>query len=144
MSFSGNQYSVGSDAKLTIMANGVPVRATLLVDFQAKQETADLESIGIDGVTRYRSLEKGWSIDLTFDRGDSIIDDFFAAKEAARYAGQAPPHVTITQTINNPNGTISRYRFEGVALKFDDAGTWAGDKTVQQKVSGKASRRVAA
>jgi hypothetical protein len=135
-------FNVGSDQKLTILVNGAPLRATILTDFNSKQMVAEIDSVASDGVNRFRSLEKGWDIDMTFDRADSTIDDFIAAKEAARYSGQQPPEVVVTQRIRNADGSSSRYRYEGIALRLDDAGSWKGDGKVEQKLSGKASRRI--
>jgi hypothetical protein len=50
--------------------------------------------------------------------------------------------VTITETIAEVSGAITQYRYLGALLKLDDAGDYAGDATVKQKVSFVCSRRV--
>src|SRR5579862_4440136 len=138
-----NVYNIGSDVKLTILNNGAPIAAAILTEFQSKQETEKLKSIGIDGVSRPRHVELGWSGTFKFDRGNSILDDFFALKEAARYAGLPPPVMTIFESITSPNdGSTQKYRYDGVSVTLDDAGTKGGDKKVEQSVSCDASRRI--
>lgn len=136
-----SDFNVGSDTRLNLLASGLIVKFAKLTGFSSKQMTNGLESEGIDGVTAFRDLEKGWEGDFDYDRASSVIDDFFAAKEAARYAGQQPPVIQISQTIRELNGTKTKYRFEGVTLKYDSAGKWEGNKKVEQKISFKASRR---
>jgi len=143
MSGPGQAFSVGSDTTLTIISNGAPVAATILTSFEPKQVTTQVKSKAITGVTNARDLEEGWDLDIEWDRGDSTIDDYFAAKEAARYAGQQPPVIFISETIKEPDGvTISRYRYGPCTLKYDSAGKRAGDAKIEPKASGFASRRI--
>lgn len=137
-----NNYNIGSDAVLTLLSDGAPVSATILTSFNSKQEVAEVESDGIDGVVRPRTIEKGWSGSFTYDRVNSTIDDYFALKESNRYAGLPPPVVSISETIANADdGSVSKYRYDTVALKLDDAGKKAGDTKIEQTISFRASRR---
>lgn len=135
-------FNVGSDSKLTIISGGTRLSAKIRTGFEAKQITSKLKSVASDGVNRYRELEEGWEGTLEFDRADSTLDDFFALKEANRYAGIAPPSVTITETNSELNGSITIYRFDGVTLKMDTAGKRDGDKKVDVKIGWTASRRI--
>jgi hypothetical protein len=136
------QYGIGSDTTLTILINGQLFVHQIINDFEAKQLTTRLKSVGMDGVNRYRELEEGWDGTFSFDRGDSALDDFFAAKEAGRYAGQAPPVITITETtIGAETRVPAKYRYDGVTLKFDTIGSRSGDKKIDEKVGWAASRR---
>lgn len=134
-------FNVGSDQKLTIISGGTRLSAPIRTGFEAKQMATKVTSKASDGVNRFRELEEGWEGSLDFDRASSVLDDYFALKEANRYAGIAPPSVTITETNTELNGTITIFRFEGVTMKLDTAGKREGDKKVDQKVSWTASRR---
>lgn len=140
----GQSYNVGSDTKITILVNGNPLGAQIMTNFEAKQDTTQTKSTAIDGKTRARELPMGWNLDMEWDRGNSVIDDFFVTEEANRFNGLQPSDVTILETTTNPDGTVSRYRFEGCALKQDTAGDRKGDAKVTQKASAYASRRKAA
>lgn len=140
----GQKYNVGSDTKITILVNGAPFGAQIMTKFEAKQETTQTKSTAIDGRTRARELPVGWNLDMEWDRGNSIVDDFFVQEEANRYSGLQPSDVSLLEVTTNPDGTISRYRFEGVTMKQDTAGERAGDSKVTQKASAFAARRKAA
>jgi hypothetical protein len=138
-------FNIGSDTSLTIVVNGATLVHKIITSFEAKQKSADLASVAIDGVNRFRYLEQGWDLSFDYDRADSRLDDFFAAKEAGRYAGFAAPAITITETTVDPNtGVPAKYRYEGVTLKLETAGAREGDKKVEEKVTGMASRRIKA
>lgn len=140
----GEQFNIGSDTRITILKNGLPVAAAILTSFEAKQLTTRVTSKKIDGKTNSRELPEGWDLDFEFDRGNSQIDDLFVAEEELRYAGQPPSKFTVVERTSNPDGTVSRYRYEEVVLKLDTAGDRKGDGKVTQKMSGFASRRRAA
>lgn len=142
MSDSVNDFNIGSDTTISLIVNGAILKSAILTSFEAKQMTTSLDSTGMDGVNRFDEIDKGWDISMDFDRADSILDDFFAAKEAARYNGAPKPEISITETTTNVDGSIVKYRYNRVALKFDTIGARKGDSKVEAKVSGKASRRI--
>lgn len=137
-----NDFNVGSDTTISILNNGTIMRSSILTSFEARQITASLKSTAIDGVNRYDEIEQGWEGTLDYDRADSILDDFFAAKEAARYAGNTLPTITITETTVNKDGTVSKFRYPRCALKFDTIGARKGDSKVEERVSWRAGRRI--
>lgn len=138
-----NQFNIGSDTTLTIVSDGSILASLILTEFDAKQLAADIDSKGIDGVNRYRFVEEGWEGTFGYDRADSGLDDYFAAKEAARYAGTPAPIATISETtVNSWDLSVVKYRYDGVTMKFDSIGMRKGDSKVEEKVTFKASRRI--
>jgi hypothetical protein len=138
-----NDFNIGRDAVLTILVGGQPLGPGLkLTNFEAKQVTTKLTSKPINGANKFREIPEGWEGTCDWDRLSPILDDFFANQEAGHYAGQLPPEIAITQRIQELNGAISRYRFTGCSLKYDDAGTYKSDDKVMQKMSFSASRRL--
>ena len=124
-------YNLGSDTTLTISSNGTVLVHGILTKFNAKQETQKIDSQAINGVNRPRDVEKGWTGTFEWDRADNQLDLYFAAKEAARYAGNNPPHVQIAETTNDPNtGIPSVMVYVGVTMTFADIGDRAGDALV--------------
>jgi len=136
-----NGFNIGSDTTISIISAGQVIKSAILTGFEAKQSTILLDSVAIDGVNRYDHVEKGWELAFDYDRADSIFDDYFALKEANRYAGLAPPTLSVTETTTNADMSVVKYRFSGVTLKLDTIGKRTGDAKVEQKVSGMASRR---
>ena len=136
-----NNFSVGRDLSIDIITKEGPLRLNLLTSFKAKQDITDGKVKGIDGITRHVRFPDGWSGSFMLERQDHSVDDYFSQLEANYYAGLNEQPATITETIAEPNGAVSQYRYMGVLLKLDDAGTWEGDKTVKQSLSFVASRR---
>lgn len=137
------QYNIGSDTQVTFVSDGGLVNATIMTSFNARQITTKLKSVGIDGVNRYRELEEGWEGTAGYDRADAVMDDYFASKEAGRYSGLPAPIATVTETTANASdGSVSKYRYDGVTMKLDDIGARDGDKKVEQKISWTSSRRI--
>jgi hypothetical protein len=137
-----NQFSVGSDVTLVIVANGAPLGVSLITGFMSKQDTIDQKIKGLDGITRHVRFPDGWSGSFDYDRMDSTLDDYFAQIEADYYAGVQDQPASITQIIQEPNGNVSQWRYLNVLLKYDDAGAWKGDATVKQKMSFLAQTRL--
>lgn len=137
-----NGFTVGRDVSLDIVGASGPVRFSLITKFTSKQDVKDNRVKGIDGITRPVRFFDGWSGSFDIERQDSTVDDYFSQLEANYYAGLNEASVTITETITEVSGAITQYRYTGVLLKLDDAGDYAGDSTVKQKISFVASRRI--
>ncbi len=137
-----NNFSVGRDVSLDVVTPDGPLPFGLITKFTAKPDITDKKIKGIDGITRHVRFPDGWSGVFDVERQDSTLDDYFASLEANYYAGMNELSCTITETIQEVSGAVSQFRYVGVLLKLDDAGDWAGDETVKQKLSFVASRRL--
>jgi len=138
-----NGFSVGRDITLNIIGyDGAIHSFGLSTHFDARMMTNKVAIKGLDGIIRYLEIPDGWDGTFTYVKQDDQIDAYFANLEAAYYAGTNVPASSITETIANPDGSTSQYRFTGVMMKFDDAGAWAGDRDVTMKISWCASRRI--
>jgi hypothetical protein len=135
-------FTIGRDVAININLPNGPAKFSNVTDFQAKQITKGLESKGIDGVDRFGEIPAGWEGHVEIDRADSNMDLAFGYLETLYYAGQNVPNSTVTETITEPSGNITQWRFDGVAFKFDEHGSWKGDSKVTQKLSWKASKRI--
>jgi hypothetical protein len=137
-----NNFTTGKDINLQLVTPNGNVGLNLITSFSSKQESIEQAVKGIDGITRHVKFPNGWSGRFMIERKDSTLDDFFAADEAAYYAGTNVQNASITETIQELAGNITQYRYTGVLLKFDDAGEYKGDSTVKQTMSFIASRRI--
>ena len=138
-----NGFSVGRDITLNIIGyDGAIHNFALSTHFDAKMLANKVAIKGLDGVVRYLEIPDGWDGTFTYVKQDDQLDAYFAALEASYYAGNNIPTSSITETIQNPDGSTSQYRFTGVMMRFDDAGAWAGDRDVTLKISWCASRRI--
>ena len=138
-----NDFTVGKDIAVDIFDPnaGRVQRLTLRTMFDAKQVTQKVTIKGGDGITRYLELPEGWEGSFEFTRQNSNLDDYILSLEQAYYDGRNVQASQITETITEPNGAITQYRFTGVMFKLSDAGSWKGDGEVKQKLDWCASRR---
>jgi hypothetical protein len=137
-----NNFSVGRDISLVIVTNNGPIQFNLMTEFKSKQDSTRTRIKGMDGKTRYVRFFDGWSGSFMVERRDNVVYNYFAQLEAAYYAGVNEQAASITNIIQEPTGSISIYRWFGVLLDLDDAGTWAGDATVKQSISWVAERMI--
>lgn len=137
-----NGFSVGKDVSTNINTPSGPLNFGLVTSFESKPEYVKKKVKGIDGVTRHVNFPDGWVGSFECEREDSTLDDYVAAYEAGYYAGMDEGASSITESITEVAGNITQYIYIGVQLLLDDAGKWAGDSTVKQKVSFTAQQRI--
>jgi hypothetical protein len=137
-----NGFSLGRDNSITINTPFGPLVPSLITNFDSKQEHVKKQSKGMDGRVRNIIFPDGWTGTLEVDRQNSNVDDFFAALEAAYYAGQNIGSSTITQTISEANGAVSQYQYVGVNFEYTDAGSWKQDDITHQKLTFTAEQRI--
>lgn len=138
----GSQFTVGKDLSLVITLPSGQLTLHGLINFSAKPITAELESLGIDGYPRFGVIPKGYNLMFRVDRLSANLDKWWAAQEAGYFAGNTQKAGTIYETITEANGTVSQWRYTGVVLKLEDSGDFAGDKKVEQSLSGKAAKKI--
>ena len=136
-----NTFSTGRDVTLTVVTPSGPISFNLITGFHSSPVTGQVKVKGIDGITRHALFPDGWTGGFDIERSDSTVDDYFAQLEDNYYQGLNIGSSTITETITEPNGAVTQYRYLQVLLQLDDAGSWMGDQTVKQKISFMAARR---
>lgn len=136
-----NGYTVGRDVSIDLISPAGPLRFSVRTGFSAKQETTDIRVKRADGITDHLVLPDGWTGSFDYERGNPVLDTYFANLEDQYYAGLNIQAISMTETITEPNGSLSQFRYERVVLKYADAGAKSGDQTVKQKIEWMASRR---
>lgn len=138
------RLSVGRDNQIDIffpiLGGSAPI--SVITKFDAKPETTELKSKGMDGIVRHGVEPDGWQISIELDRANDTLDTLFALIEDAYYRGVNIDNATVIQTVQEADGSVSQYRYTDVAFKFDDAGSWSNGKHVSQKLTGRGSRRI--
>jgi hypothetical protein len=136
-----NGYSVGRDITLNVMTATGPLTINKITGFSTKQEVSKSKVKRLDGVTDSLRFFDGWSGSFDVERADSIVEDYFIKLEDAYFSGKNEQPATIMETVTNPDGSVSQYRYERVMLTLDNAGEWKGDSSVKIKVSFEAARK---
>lgn len=137
-----NGYSVGRDITLNINTPSGLLRLSTITNFKASPNTEKHQIRGLDGIRRPLVFPDGWNGSFEVARRDATLDQFWAQIESNYYAGSGIPGATITETINNPDGTVSQFRYTGVVLILEDAGDWRGNEAVMQRLSFEAEQRI--
>ena len=137
------QFNTGRDCTIVLRGPAGPVQIPNVVQFECKQETSEVKIKRMDGINLQSHLPNGWTWSLEFERGSVDVDVLIAQVEAAWYAAGVIGAFSLTQYITEAGGSTSDWQMDGVTVKLDDAGTWKGDASVRQKLSGWANRRIA-
>ena len=138
-----NNFTIGKDISLTIVTtSGILALPITTTSFDAKPQYNKVRGVCLDGVNRGFNAPTGWDLTFGLDRSSSVVDDFFVQQEAGYYAGQNTLTGSISETIQEANGSVSQYRYTGVILALDDAGKFTGDAKVSQSISAFASQKL--
>jgi hypothetical protein len=137
-----NGFTIGRDVSLVINAPEGIQRFSLITGFDSKPATDDQKVKGLDGVVRHVIFHDGWQGSFELERQDNTLEAYWAKIEDDYYNGFAQTAAVITETITEADGSLTQYRYDGVIFKLEDAGKKGGNKTVNQKLSFLASRRI--
>jgi hypothetical protein len=137
-----NGYTVGNDIEVDLNTQYGLVSIPKITSFTAKPKYSDSDVTAMSGKTDTLLIPINWSGTVEAEKQDDTIDAFFALVENNYFNGVSITPGTITQTIANPDNSVSVYRFPGVQFKFTDAGKYEGNKTVKQSLEFTAPRRV--
>ena len=141
---STGSFNIGRDLTLVLSGGVGGPAANLQLDnvtgFMSKQVTKKPKVERLDGTILSGDIPAGWDGEFELDRGNHTLDDEFAAREQAFYAGGSLPTYALYQYIIETDGTTSVFQYTNVSLDFD-AGSWKSDTTVKLKVKFSADRR---
>lgn len=136
-----NSFSVGRDLTFTLIGPTGTLTLGGVTDYTCKPMFSKLKHKDLDGSVLNAAIPDGWDITIKLDRKDATLDNFFAALEASYFAGQNIANGTISETIQEADGSVSQFQYTNVSLTYDDAGSWRGDSLVPVTLTGSASRR---
>ncbi len=136
-----NAFNFGKDAVFTIVGpSGVVNYPVTQGDY--KQETKRIESRPLNSPPIFAEIPDGWSGSFAFDRVGRALDDLFANMEQNYWGSGQLFNFSVTETIQEVDGSISQYRFQNMAVKLESGGIFKGDQKVEMKLQFRCSRRV--
>ncbi|MCP3017546.1 hypothetical protein [Cupriavidus basilensis] len=136
-----NGYSVGRDVTIVIQTPTGSLQIPKITKFSRKQDATVERVKRIDGVTETLRFFDGWSGSLEAKRSGPEIDRYFGTLEDNYYAGLNEQAAQIFETVTEPNGAISQFRYDGVMLTLENAGDVAGDASIPYSMNFTATRR---
>jgi hypothetical protein len=137
-----NGYSLGKDATFTVVLPTGTLTLNGLTAFTSKPIYEDIKSKPLNGVPIFSTIPQGHQGSFKVDRSDYTIDTYFTTFEAAYFAGQNNQPGTILETIQEADGSITQWQYNGVILKLTEAGTFEADKKVEITIEFQASTKV--
>lgn len=138
-----NRFNVGRDITVVLLdTSGSPVTISNVTNYTSKQEVADVKVDRLDSIQMTASLPKGWTGTLEFSRGDPDVDNLIADIEQTWYTSGVYNTAALFEYITETSGATTTWRYTNVSVKYDDAGTWAGDRDVKCRLSYIADRRL--
>lgn len=136
-----NGYSVGRDVTLVLQTSTGPLSIPKITNFTRKQDATVERVKRIDGITETLRFFDGWSGSLQAKRNGPEIDRYFGTLEDNYYSGLTEVPAQIFETVQEPNGAISQFRYDGVMLTLENAGDVVGDASIALSLSFTATRR---
>lgn len=128
-------FNIGKDRSVTIIVNGAPLSPKTVTSFSAKQESKVITSEPLNDAPARRKVPRGWSGGLSYDRGDSTLDNYFVLEERTYYAGADADQIQILETTVDPvTRNIAQFRYDNVVLEYEDGGDAKADDRIMQKV----------
>ena len=138
-----NNFTVGKDISLVIQTpTGQLNIASGITDFSADPMYTELKSKPLSGIPQFGLIPDGWKGSFKLDRLNPLVDNYFAALEAAYYQGTNQLAGTLYETITEPDGSVTQWRYTGLIIKLDKAGDFSGDKKVEQTISFMAAQKI--
>lgn len=137
-----NGLNVGRDVSIVINTPQGVQRFSYITSFKCDPVTGDLKTTGLDGRTRHGIVHEGWEGEIDFDRDDPSFDTFWADVEDAYHSGLDQLAGTISETIVEPGGGISQYRYDNVTFKMKSLGDKKGNDHIKGKMGFFAERRI--
>lgn len=102
----------------------------------------DIKNMPYNNDPSYGYVDDGFKIDFSITRTGPAIENFMVQASANFRAGAVQKPGFLQQTINNPDGSISRYQYQKMVIFLTDHGNISRDAVVKLALEGYASRKV--
>lgn len=127
-------FNVGRDCRVTLLWNGTRVDLANVTGFQSQAQTQRLNSMPLNSTPKFVEIPNGWSGQFNVDRASSAADALFSAIESAFWNSGTIGQGTIYQYVTEVDGSTTTWEFSGVAMRLSDAGNWATEAKVTQRI----------
>lgn len=138
-----NNFSLGHDVQVTIYDSTSQsiVQFPAQTGWQATPIFKSLKSGPLNGAPIFAEVPDGWRGSFNFDRTNNSIDIYFANFEKTYYNGGNPLDGSITETIEEADGSTTQFVYVGVSMRLASPGSWRASEKVSQRIDWSASTR---
>ena len=103
----------------------------------------ELKSMPYNTVPRYGYVPDGFRIDFSIVRTAALMEDLMVTFSKNFNQGSVIQPGYLNESINNPDGSVSRYQYTNFVIFLDDHGDVSREKPVMLRLTGMASDKVA-
>jgi hypothetical protein len=130
-----NGFSVGRDYMIAINGPGgttAVIPSSQITNFTKSPKKREDWSrpLNLPPIPLY--VPDGWQGGCSIDREDNTLDTFQASNEANFWAGQSVLSGTIIESVTEPSGTVSQFRYDDVMFWVSNPGSATVDRKVEQ------------
>lgn len=139
-----NGMNVGVDYSITYYdsTSGGLINLGDVQDVKITAMKHDIKSSPYNQVPRYGFIPDGFKIDFTITRNGSTLEDLMVAFSANFNAGIVNGAGYLNESINNPDGSVSRYQYTNFVVFLTNHGDISREKVVTLTLEGMASDKV--
>ena len=139
-----NNMNTGVDYSFSYFesSSGTLVNLGDIQDIRISAMKHDITSRPYNTYPRYGYVDDGFKIEFTITRTSGLIEDLAVSLSQNLAAGNVLQPGVLNQTSNNPDGTISRYQYQGFVIFVVSHGDISRDKVVTLHIEGMASQKV--
>jgi hypothetical protein len=136
--------NVGVDYTLTYYdaTSGSLVNLGDVQDVKITANKHDIKSSPYNQVPRFGYVPDGYKIDFTITRAVSTLEDLMVAFSKNFNAGNVQAPGYLNETINNADGSVSRYQYTNFVVFLTSHGDISREKVVTLVLEGMASDKV--
>lgn len=139
-----NGMNVGVDYSITYYdsASGALINLGDVQNVRITGQKHDISSKPYNQVPRFGYVPDGFKVDFTITRNGSVLEDLMVTFSSNFNAGNVMGAGYLNETINNADGSVSRYQYTNFVVFLTDHGDISREKTVTIKLEGMASDKV--
>lgn len=127
--YTANSFNIGRDMSFSIVVNGQAFNFLGLVTDYNRKALSHLHEVipaNNDGIPVRRVTFSGYEYEMHLTRQDATVDLLVDALEQNYFQGSAPPVVSATETIRNPNQSVDQWQLTGGTILPESLGSFKG------------------
>ena len=110
-------------------------------DVKITAQKHDIKNAPYNAPPKYDYVPDGYKVTFTITRTGSALEDLAVTREANFNQGKGNKAGYLSESINNTDGTVSRYQYTGFVFFLTDHGNISREKTVMIAGEGWASQK---
>jgi hypothetical protein len=91
---------------------------------------------------RFGYVPDGYRIDFTITRTGSELEDLMVLYETNFNGGRNSAGGYLNETVNNPDGSVSRYQYQDFVIFMTDQADVSRERVISQRMEGMASTKI--